>query len=214
MRAGGVPGHRIPNGIHSEAALQLTEALRVASPGFAQPRRAIYRRSCSGKRTSASCALLAADCKRAIKDFWRRHTEDIPDQWVAVRGAIGPGAPGLLGLWSVRVPSTQTLLTEAHGVMFAVCDFWRELYFKSPVDVPGFQAVLGRHVPRVSEGAWAELGQYPMHNLRSALDKEDGKATDPDHVEACFIKSLPAPVQWLLVHSYPAILPGVPPPMH
>ena len=31
--------------------------------------------------------------------------------------------------------------------MFAVRAFWRELYDKRPVDLPGFQAVLGRHVP-------------------------------------------------------------------
>ena len=33
-------------------------------------------------------------------------------------------------------------------------------------------------------------------------------------MEAHFIKALPAPVQWLLVHSSRAILPGAPPPMH
>ena len=33
-------------------------------------------------------------------------------------------------------------------------------------------------------------------------------------MEARFIKALPAPVQWLLVHSYRAILRGAPPPMH
>ena len=31
-------------------------------------------------------------------------------------------------------------------------------------------------------------------------------------MEARFIKALPAPVQWLLVHSYRAILRGAPPP--
>ena len=53
-----------------------------------------------------------------------------------------------------------------------------------------------------------------MQDLRSALDKADGKAPGPNHVEARFIKALPAPVQWLLVHSYRAILRGAPPPMH
>ena len=64
-----------------------------------------------------------------------------------MRGAIEVEAPGPSGLWNVRVPNTQTLLTEAHDVMFAVRAFWRELYDKRPVDLPGFQAVLGRHVP-------------------------------------------------------------------
>ena len=53
-----------------------------------------------------------------------------------------------------------------------------------------------------------------MQDLKSALDKADGKAPGPNRVEACFIKALPAPVQWLLVHSYRAILRGAPPPMH
>ena len=98
--------------------------------------------------------------------------------------------------------------------MFAVRAFWRELYDKRPVDLPGFQAVLGRHVPRVPEGAWTQVQQYSMQDLKSALDKADGKAPGPNHVEARFIKALPAPVQWLLVHSYRAILRGAPPPMH
>ena len=82
------------------------------------------------------------------------------------------------------------------------------------MDLPGFQAVLGRHVPRVPEGAWAQVPQYSMQDQRSALDKADGKAPGPNHVEARFIKALPAPFQWLHVHSDRAILRGAPPPMH
>ena len=159
-------------------------------------------------------ALLAADRKRAIKDFWRRHAQDITQRWKAVRGAIEVEAPGLLGLWNVRVPNTQTLLTEANDVMFAVRAFWRELYDKRPVDFPGFQTVLGRHVPRVPEGAWAQVEQYTMQDLRSALDMADCRAPGPNQVEARFIKALPAPVQWLLVQSTRALLRGAPPPMH
>ena len=114
----------------------------------------------------------------------------------------------------MRVPNTQTLLTEAHDVMLAVRAFWRELYDKRPVDLPGFQAVLSRHVPRVPDGAWAQVQQYSMQHLQSALDKADGKALGPNHVQARFIKVLPAPIQWLLVHSYRAILRGAPPMMH
>ena len=44
--------------------------------------------------------------------------------------------------------------------------------------------------------------------------KVDHKAPGPNHVEAGFNKALSAPVHWLLVHSYRAILPGAPPPMH
>ena len=42
-----------------------------------------------------------------------------------MRGAIEVEVPGPLGLWNVRVLNTQTLLTEAHDVMFAVRAFWR-----------------------------------------------------------------------------------------
>ena len=159
-------------------------------------------------------ALLAADRKRAIKDFRRRHAQDMTQRWKAVQGAIEVEAPGPSGLLKVRVPNTQKLLTEAHDVMFAVRAFWRELYDKRPVNLPGFQAVLSRRVPRVPEGAWSQVQQYSMQDLQSVLDKADGKAPGPNHVEARFIRALPACVQWLLVHSYPAILRGAPQPMH
>ena len=208
------------HGIPSEGALRLTEELRGASPGFCpatqgQLQEELERQAAALEEDIRHLrTLLAADRKRAIKDFWRRHAQDISQRWKAVRGAIAVEAPGVSGLWNLRVPNTRTLLTEAHDVMFAVRAFWRELYDKRPVDLPGFQAVLGRHVPRVPEGAWAQVQQYSMQDLQSALDKVDGKAPGSDHVEARFIKALPAPVQWLLVHSYRAILRGAPLPMH
>ena len=157
-------------------------------------------------------ALLAAYRKRAIKDLWRRHTQDIAVRSKDVRGAIEVEAAGTSGLWNVLVPNTHTLLTEAHDVMSAVRAFGPELYDKRPVDLPGFQGVLGRHVPRVPEGGWAKVQQYSMQDLRTALNKADGKAPGPNQVEARFIKALPAPVQWLFLHSYRAILRGAPPP--
>ena len=208
------------HGIRSEATLRLTEELRGSSPGFrpamqGQLQEELERQAAALEEDIRQLrALLAPDRKRAIKDFWRRHAPDIAQQWKAVRGAIEVEVPGSSGLWNVRVPNTQTLLTEPHDVMFAVRVFWRELYDKRPVDLPGFQAFLSRHVPRVPEGAWGQVGQYSMQDLQSALDKADGKAPGPSHVEAHFIKALPAPVQWLLVHSYRAILRGAPPLMH
>ena len=208
------------HGIRSEAALRLTEELRGASPGFCpttqgQLQEELERQAAALEEDIRHLrALLAADRKRAIKDFWRRHAQDIAQRWKAVRGGIEVEAPGPSGFWNVRVPNTQTLLTEAHDVMIAVRAFWWELCDKRPVDLPGFQALLSRHVPRVREGAWARVQQYSMQDLQSALDKADGKAPGPNHVEARFIKALPAPVQWLLVHSYRAILRGAPPPMH
>ena len=208
------------HGIRSEAALRLTEELRGALPGFppatqGQLQEELERQAAALEEDMRHLrALLAADRKRAIKDFWRRHAPDMAQRWKAVREAIEVEAPGPLGFWNVRVPNTQTLLTEAQDVMFAVRAFWRELYDKPAVDLPGFQAVLRRHVPRVPEGAWAQVQQYSMQDLQSALHKADGKVPGPNHAEARFIKALPAPVQWLLVHSYRAILRGAPPPMH
>ena len=211
---------RTRHGIRSEAALRLTEELQGVSPGFrpttqGQLQEELERQAAALEEDIRQLrALLAADRKRAIEDFWRRHAPDIAQRWKAVRGAIEVEAPGPSGLWNVRVPNTQTLLTEAHDVMFAVRAFWQELYDKRPVDLPGLQAVLGRHVPRVPEGAWTQVQQYSMQDLKSALDKADGKASGLNHVEARFIKALPATVQWLLVHSYRAILRGAPPLMH
>ena len=70
------------------------------------------------------------------------------------------------------------------------------------------QAVPGRHVLQVPEGAWTKVQQYSMQDVRSALDKADGKARGPNHV------ALLAPVQWLLILSYQAIFRGAPLPMH
>ena len=206
--------------IRSEAALRLTEELWGASSGFrpatqGQLQEELERQAAALEEDIPQLsALLAADRKRAIQDFWRRHAPDIAQRWKAVRGAIEVGASGPSGLWNVRDPNTQTLLTEAYDVMFAVRAFWWELYDKRPVDLPGFQAVLSRNIPRVPYGAWAQVQQYTMQNIQSALDKADGKAPGPNHVEARFIKALPAPVQCPLVNSYRAILRGAPPPMH
>ena len=208
------------HGIHSDAALRLTEGLRGASPRFGpttqgQLQEELEKQAATVEEEIGQLrALLAADRKSAIKDFWRRHAQDIAQRWKAVRGDIEVEVPGPSGLWNVRVPNTQTLLTEAHDVMSAVGAFWREQYDKRPVDLPVFQAVLGRHVPRVPEGAWAKVQQHSMRDLQSALDKADGKAPGPNHLEAGFIKALPMPVQWLLVHSYRAVLRGAPPPAH
>ena len=89
-----------PHGIRSKAALRLTEELRGASPGFhpatqgqlqEEPERqaAALEEDIRQLRT-----LVAADRKRAIKDFWRRQTQDIAQWWKAVRGAIEVEAPG------------------------------------------------------------------------------------------------------------------------
>ena len=61
--------------------------------------------------------------------------------WTAVQLVVDYGkvieveAPGLSGLWNVRVPNTQMLLKKAHDVMSGVRAFWRELYDKSLVQL-------------------------------------------------------------------------------
>ena len=156
------------HGIQSKAVLRLTEELRGASPGLhpamqGQPQEELERQAAALEDDIRQWrTLLAADRKRPIKDFWRRDGQDIAQRWIAVRQAIEVEAPGPSGLWNVRVPNTQPLLTEAHDVMFAVRAFWRELYDKRSVDLPGFQAVLSRHVPWVPDGAWAQ-GPAVLH---------------------------------------------------
>ena len=156
------------HGICSEAALRLAEAMRDASPGFHPTTQGQLQEEVERQATALEedirhlRALLAADRKRAIKDFRCRNAQDIVQRWKAIRGAIEVEAPGPSGLWNVRVPISQTLLTEAHEVMAAVRAFWQELYGKRPVDFPSFQAVLGRHMPQVPEGAWAQVQQYSM----------------------------------------------------
>ena len=159
-------------------------------------------------------ALLAADGKRAIKDFWHRHTQDIVQLWRAVGWSIEVEPPGSSGLRNLRVPDTQTLLTEVHDVLSALRAFSRELYDRRAVDLPSFQAGLGRHVHRVPEGTWAHVQQYSMRDLQSSLDNANCKAAGPNHVGARFIQGPPAPINWLLVHSYRAIVRGTLPPTH
>ena len=105
-------------GIRSEAAHRLAEQLRGASLGFrpttqVQLQEELERQAAALEEDIRQLrALLAANRKRAIKDFWRRHAPDIAQRWKAVQGAIEVEAPGPSGLWSVRVPNTHTLLTE------------------------------------------------------------------------------------------------------
>ena len=69
--------------IHSEAPLRLTEELRGASPGFcpatqSQLQEELERQAAALEEDIHHLrALLAADGKRAIKEFWRRHAKDI-----------------------------------------------------------------------------------------------------------------------------------------
>ena len=92
------------HGIRSEAALRLAEELRGASPGFhpttqGQLQEELERQAAALEEDIRQLrALLAADRKRAIKDFWRRHAPDIAQRWKPVRGAIEVEAPGPSGL--------------------------------------------------------------------------------------------------------------------
>ena len=71
------------HGIQSDAALRLTEELRGASPGFrpatqGQLQEELERQAATLEDDIRHLrALLAANRKHAIKDFWRRHAQDI-----------------------------------------------------------------------------------------------------------------------------------------
>ena len=81
------------HGIRSEAALRLTEELQSVSPGFrpttqGQLQEELERQAAALEEDIRQLrALLAADRKRAIKEFWRRHAPDIAQRWKAVRGS-------------------------------------------------------------------------------------------------------------------------------
>ena len=71
------------HGVHSEAALRLPEELPGASPRFRPARQSQLQEEL--ERQAAALeedihqlqALLAADRKGAITDFWRRHAQEI-----------------------------------------------------------------------------------------------------------------------------------------
>ena len=92
------------HGIRSEAALRPAEELRGVAPGFrpatqGQLQEELERQAAALEEDIRQlCALLAADRKHAIKDFWCRHAPDIAQRWKAVRGAIEVDAPGPSGL--------------------------------------------------------------------------------------------------------------------
>ena len=72
---------------------------------------------------------------------------------------------------------------------------------------------LGRWTRRTrSSGRWDSKGA--AGTPPPSEDVETDTTPGPNHVETRFIKALPAPVQWLLVHSYRAILSGAPPPVY
>ena len=92
------------HGIGSEAAFRLTEELQGASPGFCPATQGQLQEELERQAAALEDdirhlrALLAADRKRAIKDFWRHHAQDIAQLWKAVRGAIEVEAPGPSGV--------------------------------------------------------------------------------------------------------------------
>ena len=159
------------HGVRSEAALRLTggtaECVARVPPDHAGPAAGGAGEASSRPRGGHSPAPRPSWRQTASapsRNSGAATPPTSPSGGKPCGGAIEVEAPGPSGLWNVRVPNTQTLLTEAHDVMFAVRAFWRELYDKRPVDLPGFQAVLGRHVPRVPEGAWTQVQQYSLQD--------------------------------------------------
>ena len=155
------------HGIHSEAAFRLTEALRGASPGscramHSQLQKELERQAAALEEGIRELrALLAADRKRAIKDFWRCHAPDIVERWEAARGAIEVEAPGPSSLSKVRVPNTQTLLTEAHDVMSADRPLWRRCTTSAWWTSPAFRQSSAATCPGSLRGLGARFTSTP-----------------------------------------------------
>ena len=90
------------------------EALQGASPGFRPATQGRLQEELERQATALEedihqlRALLAAERKRAIKDFWRCHAQDIVHGQKDVRRAIEVQAPGPSGLWNMRVLNTQS----------------------------------------------------------------------------------------------------------
>ena len=112
-------------GISPEAALRLPEALWDALPGSRPTMQDELQKKIEQQATALKedirhqGTLLAADCKRPIKDSWRSNCQDIVQLLKTVQEAIEVGATGPSGLWKVRVLNSQKVLTEAHNVMAA-----------------------------------------------------------------------------------------------
>ena len=150
------------HGIQSEAALQLAEELRVppdhtgattggAGEASSRPRRghSPTARTPGGRPQARHQGLLAPPRPR--------HRPALESRAGSHQGR-GPGPVRPLERAGPQHPNAP------HGGPR------RELYDKRPVDLPGFQAVLGNHVPRVPDGAWTQVQQYSMQDLQSALD--------------------------------------------
>ena len=106
------------HGVHSEAALPLMETYRGASPAFrpatqGQLQEELERQAAALEEDIRHLrALLPADRKRAIKDFWRHHAQDIVQRWRGVRGATEMEAPRQSGLWNAWVPKNPNAPDE------------------------------------------------------------------------------------------------------
>ena len=159
------------HGIHSEAALRLTEALRSCIarvlPGNAGQAAEGPGEASSRPGGGHPPAARTPGCQLQAR-HQRLLAPPRPGHRPAVvsreKGHPGRG-PGPVGLLERAGPQHPTLLMEAHDVMSAVRAFWRELYDKRPVDLPGSRAVLDCHVPRFPEGAWAQVERYSMQDL-------------------------------------------------
>ena len=111
------------DGIHSEMELQLAEGQRGTLLAFSpntqdqlQEEMELEAKTLEDD-TCHLCALLAAECTRTIKDFWRCNSQDIVQNWKAVGVDIRVQVPAAAGLCMVRVANTQTLQTEACDVI-------------------------------------------------------------------------------------------------
>ena len=207
------------HGIQSEAALRLTEELRGASLGF-RPATQGQLQEKLGRQAAALVvdirhlrALLEGHRKRAIRDFWRRQAQDIAEMESRARGHRGRG-PGPIG--PVECAGPQHPNAPHRGPQRDVRGprLLAGTVRQTPGGPPRFPG--GPRPPRAS-GPRGGLDPGPaVIHAGPAVCVGQGRwqGAGPNHVEASFIKALPAPVQWLPVQPYRAILRGAPPPMH
>ena len=203
-------------GLHSQEATALLHHLRRAdpdlSPASVEDLRAALDQQLHQLETRVEELrdVLRSNRRRSIKDYWRGRVPDLQLRWTAIRGAINVVNYAPSGLWSVRVPESEKVLSETSDVIGEVQRYWEALYAKRPVNLPAFERLVRAHIPKGVPEEWNSVQDYTMQDLKDAVRQAvaDDKAPGSNRVTAALIAELPEPSQGLLVHAYRAILRG------
>ena len=106
--------------------------------------------------------VLRSHRRRSIKDYWRGGVLDLQLRWTAIRGAIKVVNSAASGLWSVRVPELEKVLTEGSNVIGEVSRYWKALYAKRPVILPAFERLVRAHIPGGVPDEWRSVQDYTL----------------------------------------------------